>query len=363
MVVVFSWLQLLHVNLNCNLSLATRFNRKRLVSSAKLGLASLLITIVLYNSFGAAIFLHLPDVKEANISSKQLNYFMRNIPGVALFLVPNNNYRLLTPDTSIYKGGMNVASEQWNWGWSWSDSWLVHSMFPDRWYAIGYTKNASIPENLIYTKVIFSSLPNKLDEAVDLNKMIFGVDIQKFECSLNIMTRLQTIHGCTVEKNLIKPLSYPLSDLVEVEKVTKNHLRISLRKSNITSSDHTYYIEVQESSINLNASNLVAAGFLSNISSGTRFHDFEINDQMSYFLTLRACMSSQEDTCSPYYRQALLMPNGELIDILLNKNLFKNLRDVYTTVSSESLPFNLQAVRLNSSEIKLSWNSYDETVV
>ena len=74
-------------------------------------------------------------------ASLLLDRFLSAHPGRTLFLVPDNNFRPTTVDSSIYKGGANLSEDLWENGA------FVPSLFPNRDYIIGKGNPAIRPDH------------------------------------------------------------------------------------------------------------------------------------------------------------------------------------------------------------------------
>jgi len=132
--------------------------------------------------FTAVIY---PSYTFADARGKEWAQVVAETPGTTLFLIPSNEWRFLTVDTAIYKGGTDLGRPNPSWG----ASPLMLSMFPDRWYLRPHPQAVEKLFTPPYQQVAFvrDVSPSGEGEAWARLQEAFGITPDGFDCSTKIV--------------------------------------------------------------------------------------------------------------------------------------------------------------------------------
>jgi hypothetical protein len=133
----------------------------------------------------------IPVFKTTDLEGRKVAACLASKGGKTLFLIPDNNFRPVTVDSAIFKGGTDI--NRYYWG---ASAW-IRNMFPDRGYLVGDTFRTNTSVGLAgYSKILFVSLPGERDAAVQRLKRTFGISLDEFTCSCTADFKFHVANVC-----------------------------------------------------------------------------------------------------------------------------------------------------------------------
>ncbi len=146
----------------------------KIILGFKLLIAGLMILFTIV-SVNTSIQMYLPQYKLSSDAQKKLHNYLGTIHGKTMYIIVNNQYRPTTIDSAIFKGGLDVDTNQW------PQSALINSFVPDRSYIV-QDKNLSL-EISDFNKIVFVYADGfLLDQMQNIDKL-YGVDFSYFDCN------------------------------------------------------------------------------------------------------------------------------------------------------------------------------------
>lgn len=168
---------------------ASRPAAARMLTSATFGVGVAAAAFGIW-SFWTVI---MPVARAGQAAERAFAPFLHESQGVTLFLIPTNEYRPGTIDSSIQKGGFVLYAGSAGW-----QSQYLRAMFPDRDYEVGWVRGRPRPLDVSpYDRIAFVSLPERGGRA-DVEALLvrdFGVDVGGLACPYEVSVPLATIVG------------------------------------------------------------------------------------------------------------------------------------------------------------------------
>lgn len=140
----------------------------------KIGVVAVLLCLAI-NEIADFFNIFIPAYKDSKVATEQLNSYLDSIQGNTLYIIPSNNHRPATIDSTIYKGGLNLENARW------PQSKLVASFNTGKHYLVA-SKDDTINLEL-YEKIIYvASKGGEFQQRIQIYEQ-FGINLDDYSCN------------------------------------------------------------------------------------------------------------------------------------------------------------------------------------